>query len=121
MTSPLDTLTIRGCIRAMERGQTSAVELTEATLKAIEDKNPSINAYITLNPDEAIAQARAADQARLQGRAGALAGVPIALKDILVTRGLRTTAASRMLADFVPPYDGTVVRKLREAGGVFLC
>ena len=112
--------TVRSSLAALEAKEISSVELTREFFAAIAEKNPDCRAYITINETEALAQAAAADEARAAGRAGALAGVPLGLKDILVTKGLRTTAASRILENFVPPYDGTVVSKLREAGAVFL-
>lgn len=120
MGEALNTWGVRRCLEALDAKEVSAVELTRASLDAIAQRNGEIGAYLTLNEQEAMAQAAAADEARRAGEAGPLSGVPLALKDILVTRGLRTTAASRILENFIPPYDGTVVSKLRDAGAVIL-
>ncbi|MEX0385451.1 Asp-tRNA(Asn)/Glu-tRNA(Gln) amidotransferase subunit GatA [Spiribacter onubensis] len=102
---------------ALERGECSSVELTRSTLKAIEQAT-ELNAFITLTPETAMAEAAAADAARARGEAGPLTGVPIAHKDIFCTEGTRTSCASRMLDGFVPPYDAFVVSQLRAAGAV---
>ncbi len=120
MKTSLNRLTVGQALDAMASGQCTSVELTQACLDEMDRRNDSIGAFLTLNHQEALAQAKAADEARLRGEPGLLGGVPLALKDILVTRGLRTTAASRILENFIPPYDGTVVEKLRQAGAVFL-
>jgi len=116
----LHTLTVQAMLEGLDGREFSAAELCEQTLDAIDAANPRLNAFITVTHDEARAQARAADEARARGEAGPLAGVPIALKDILLNRGVRTTAASRMLSNFVAPYDGAVVERLRTAGAVFV-
>ena len=102
---------------ALERGDCSSVELTRASLEAI-DAAQALNAFITLTPETALAEAAAADAARARGEAGPLTGVPIAHKDIFCTEGVRTSCASRMLDGFVPPYDAFVVSRLRAAGAV---
>jgi aspartyl-tRNA(Asn)/glutamyl-tRNA(Gln) amidotransferase subunit A len=111
---------IRESLRVLGTGETTSRALTESVLEEIDAENGSLNAFLTVCGDHALAQADAADRARTAGNPGPLCGVPIALKDVLVTRGVRTTAGSRILENFVPPYDGTVVRKLREAGAVFV-
>ncbi|RZU97848.1 Asp-tRNA(Asn)/Glu-tRNA(Gln) amidotransferase subunit GatA [Spiribacter vilamensis] len=103
--------------RALEQGECSSVELTRATLERIEQA-ADLNAFITLTPDSALAEAEAADAARARGEAGPLTGIPIAHKDIFCTRGVRTSCGSRMLEGFVPPYDAFVVEQLRAAGAV---
>lgn len=80
----------------------------------------SIGAYITLNREEALAQAEAADQTLAQGEASALCGIPLSIKDILCTEGLRTTAGSKILENFIPPYDATVIRRLKEQGAILV-
>ncbi len=98
----------------------SSVELTQVFLDRIEVLNPRLNAFITVDRAGALAQAEAADTARAQGAAGPLAGIPIAHKDLFCTEGLRTTCGSRMLENFVSPYDATVVARLKAAGSIML-
>ncbi|AGY92543.1 hypothetical protein SPICUR_07930 [Spiribacter curvatus] len=102
---------------ALERGECSSVELTRATLERI-DQAADLNAFITLTPESALAEAAEADAARARGEAGPLTGIPIAHKDIFCTEGVRTSCGSRMLERFVPPYDAFVVARLRAAGAV---
>ena len=98
----------------------SAVELTRAALAAIEAHNPALNAFITVTPEIALAQAAEADAALARGEAQPMLGVPIANKDLFCTAGTRTTAGSRILSPFVPPYESTVTANLRRDGAVFL-
>ena len=98
----------------------SSVELTELYLGRIDAQQGALNAFITVARDSALAAARAADAEIAAGRARALTGVPLAHKDIFCTEGLRTTCGSRMLDQFVSPYDATVVAKLKDAGTVLL-
>ncbi|MCA9770977.1 MAG: Asp-tRNA(Asn)/Glu-tRNA(Gln) amidotransferase subunit GatA [Myxococcales bacterium] len=117
----LHELTIFQAHELLHKREISSKELTTAVLNRIEAVDPKVGAYLTLNADEAMEQAEAADRWLASDDAsGPLTGVPIALKDILVTKGLRTTAGSRILEGFIPPYDGTVVAKLRAAGAVFV-
>jgi len=106
--------------RKLASGDITSRALTQSYLDAIAASNPKINAYITVTADEALAQADAADKRRANGESGPMLGVPIALKDNLCTKGTRTTCASKILSSFVPPYDATVVSRLRVAGAVFL-
>ncbi|AGM41517.1 aspartyl/glutamyl-tRNA amidotransferase subunit A [Spiribacter salinus M19-40] len=103
----------------LEQGALSSVELTSAVLEAIE-QTASLNAFISVTPEAALAEARAADAARARGDAGPLTGIPIAHKDIFCTEGVRTSCGSQMLDNFVPPYDAHVVERLREAGAVMV-
>ncbi len=99
----------------------SARELVSAHLHRVDTIDDNIGAYLNLDRERALARADAIDDALSRGEdCGPLAGVPIALKDILVTKGLETTAASRILEGWVPPYDGTAVTRLRDAGAVIL-
>jgi len=95
-------------------------EITESVLKRIEEVEGRIHAFITLTPEMALEQAAAADARIQKGDAGALTGIPLALKDVICTRGLRTTCGSHILDNFIPPYDATVTEKLRAAGAVFV-
>jgi len=119
MTAPTD-FTLAGARAALARREISAVELTRAHLSAIEALNPRINAYITVAPELALAQAEAADAALAKGESRALTGIPLAIKDLFCTAGTRTTAASRILGNFVPPYESTVSGNLLRDGAVFL-
>ena len=99
----------------------SAEEIAREALQFAEAENPKTNAYLTFAPERALAQARAVDQKIAAGEdPGPLAGVPIAIKDVILTRGLRTTCASRMLENYIPPYDATAVIRIEQAGGVVL-
>jgi aspartyl-tRNA(Asn)/glutamyl-tRNA(Gln) amidotransferase subunit A len=103
------------------RREVSPVAATEAYLARIEATEPRLNAYITVTADIARAAARKAEEEIVRGEwRGPLHGIPIALKDLCYTRGIRTTAGSKILADFVPDHDATVYRRLREAGAVML-
>jgi aspartyl-tRNA(Asn)/glutamyl-tRNA(Gln) amidotransferase subunit A len=117
----LHYLTVHELGDLLQRREVSAVEVTEAMLERIEAVDGRVQAYLTRTAEEALEQARAVDAARARGEdPGILAGVPMALKDNLCTEGVRTTCASRMLAEWVPPYDATVVRRLKTAGAVIL-
>jgi aspartyl-tRNA(Asn)/glutamyl-tRNA(Gln) amidotransferase subunit A len=106
--------------RMLHAGDISSEELTRAFLERAERHNPGLNCYITLTPETALAQARAADRRLAAGEAGPLTGIPLAHKDIFCSDGVRTSCASRMLDNFIAPYDATVVRRLAEAGMVSL-
>ncbi|TLY92707.1 MAG: Asp-tRNA(Asn)/Glu-tRNA(Gln) amidotransferase subunit GatA [Gammaproteobacteria bacterium] len=98
----------------------SSVELVRALLARIDASQATLNAFISVTREQALSDAAAADRALAAGSAGALTGVPIAHKDIFCTQGVRTTCGSRMLDDFVSPYDATVVARLKAAGAVML-
>ncbi len=105
---------------ALAARQVSSVELARLFLERIERLNGTLNAFITVDAERTLADARRADAQRAQGDAGPLTGIPIAHKDIYCTQGLRTTCGSRMLADFVSPYDAHVIERLAAAGAVML-
>ncbi len=111
---------LREISEALAAKRISSVELATLFLDRIERLNSVINAYITVDRDKTLAEARAADERRAKGEAGPLLGVPIAHKDIFCTEGWRTTCGSRMLANFISPYDAHVVSRLKEAGAVTL-
>ena len=99
----------------------SAVELAQEALRFAEAQNPATDAYLRFSPERALNAAARVDQKIARGDdPGALAGVPVAVKDVIVTKGLRTTCGSKLLADYVPPYDATAIVRLEEAGGVIL-
>lgn len=101
-------------------GEYSSVELTKHFLGRIERLDPALNSFISVTPELALAQAEAADATRAAGNAGPLTGIPVAHKDLFCTNGVRTSCASKMLDNFVPPYDATVVAKMAAAGCVTL-
>lgn len=98
----------------------SSVELTQLYLDRIAALNPALNAYITLNPETSLAQARAADARLAQGKGEALTGIPFAQKDIFCAQGWRTTCGSKMLETFIAPYDAHVISQFNQAGAVNL-
>jgi aspartyl-tRNA(Asn)/glutamyl-tRNA(Gln) amidotransferase subunit A len=116
----LSDMSIVDAAAALRRKDFSARELTQAHVDAVESLNPRLNAFITETPEQALAQADAADAALAAGSAGPLAGIPLGIKDLFCTAGVRTTAASRILGNFVPPYESTVTANLLRDGAVFL-
>ena len=116
----LTRMTAASARKALDERSISSLELTRAHLERIELVDPGLHAFLYVMTDVAIEQARAADERITRGDIDALTGIPIALKDILVTTDAPTTAASRILEGYVSPYDGTVVQRLREQGAVFI-
>ena len=116
----LTRMTAAAARSALDARQISAVELTRAHLERIEAVDPAIHAFLHVMSDVAFDQADAADSRIASGTAAPLTGIPIALKDILVTTDAPTTAASCILKGYVSPYDATVVQRLRDQGAVFL-
>ena len=99
----------------------SAAELASAALRFAEQENPKTNAYLRFSPERALAAAAAVDAKIAAGEdVGPLAGVPVAVKDVIVTKGVRTTCGSRLLEHYVPPYDATAIVRIERAGGVLL-
>src|SRR5690606_38050291 len=121
MTLPLHTefASIAELRKALDERRVSATELAQSALDAIAARH-ELNAFLHVSADLTLAQARAADAALAEGRAAPLTGIPIAHKDVFVTRGWRTTAASAMLKNYVSPFDATVVERLAAAGAVTL-
>jgi len=113
-------MTVSELLKALAAGETTSEELTRAYLDRIAALNGELNAYITVCEDSAIAQAREADAQRAAGSTAPLLGIPIAHKDLFCTEGVLTTSGSKILHNFVSPYDATVVERLREAGAVML-
>ncbi|MDK8183147.1 Asp-tRNA(Asn)/Glu-tRNA(Gln) amidotransferase subunit GatA [Paenibacillus sp. UMB4589-SE434] len=114
--TPLE-LTLVELQQQLKSRSLSATELVEASYKRIAATEPQIQAFLTLNEDQALGDARALDELLAQGgQVASLAGIPVGVKDNIVTDGLRTTCASRFLENFIPVYDATVSRKLKEAG-----
>jgi len=105
---------------ALAAKKISSRELTQATLQRIAELNPRLNAFISITDELALSQAEAADSRRAAGETGPLLGIPLAHKDIFCTKGIRTTCGSRILDNFIAPYDATVVEKLRHQGAVMV-
>ena len=120
MPAELHQQTLTELAAGLEAGDFSSVELTEALLARVGDHDEALNAFITVTGEQALAAARAADEARAAGKAGVLGGLPLVHKDIFCTRDVLTTCGSRMLENFVSPYNATVVDRLADAGAVVL-
>lgn len=116
----LSKLTIAEARRALDAKEYSALELTNAYLDAIQEKDGAIHAYLEVWVDSARAEAASADALIAEGKAKALTGIPLAIKDNMLIKGRRATAASKMLENYVASYDATVISKLKEQGVVFL-
>ena len=116
----LHELTIHEALEGLQAGNFTSVELTQAVLDRIEAVESDVRSYITLLGTEALAQADLADTQRQQGHEGLLLGVPLAIKDVLNTEGIQTTAGSKILAGFKPPYTATAVQRLQNAGMVMV-
>jgi aspartyl-tRNA(Asn)/glutamyl-tRNA(Gln) amidotransferase subunit A len=117
----LTDLTALQALAEMRKGSFSSEDLTQAYLDRIDRLDKGlVQAYVTVTPDIALEQARAADARRAAGEDAPLLGLPMALKDLVLTRGIRTTCSSKMLEDFVPIEDATITKKLFAAGAVLL-
>ena len=116
----LTELGIAAATRGLQEREFSARELTQAHVDAIAALDGTLNTYITATPEQALAAADAADAAIARGETAPLTGIPLGIKDLFCTVGVRTTAGSRILAPFVPPYESTVTANLLRDGGVFL-
>ncbi|MBI2263273.1 Asp-tRNA(Asn)/Glu-tRNA(Gln) amidotransferase subunit GatA [Candidatus Berkelbacteria bacterium] len=117
----LAKLTLKQASELLKEKKISAVELTEAVLGEIDDKEKSVNAYITLVGDLALQQAKESDERRKKGRAKSpIDGIPLAIKDNILVRGLPCTAGSKILENFIAPYDATVSKKIKDGGAIIL-
>src|ERR1700735_2518745 len=114
--SNLTTLTLTEARDALKAKKSSSKELTRAYVDSIEKLNPKLNAFITKTPERALADAEKADKRIAEGKAGALEGIPLAIKDLFCTNGVRTTAGSKILENFTPHYESSVTAKLWQAG-----
>ncbi|PIP74331.1 MAG: Asp-tRNA(Asn)/Glu-tRNA(Gln) amidotransferase GatCAB subunit A [Candidatus Levybacteria bacterium CG_4_9_14_3_um_filter_35_16] len=116
----LNELTIKQAIDGLRKKEFSALDLTESCLDQIARLNPLLNAFLTICNKEAINAAKQADEKLRIGDKSPLLGIPIALKDIYLTKNIRTTASSKVLDNYIPQYDATVVKKLKDAGAIIL-
>ncbi|MDT8378520.1 MAG: Asp-tRNA(Asn)/Glu-tRNA(Gln) amidotransferase subunit GatA [Desulfotignum sp.] len=116
----LHTLSLAQTSRLLGEKKISSTELTRAFLARIDTSDPTLKCFITVDASEAMAQAASADRQIAQGNHTVFTGIPMALKDLLCTRGLRTTCGSKILENFVPQYDATVVEKLRTSDAVII-
>ncbi len=121
MSIDVATLTIDSIASGLRSKQFKAEEITQAALDFAQAENPKTNAYLTFASDRALEAARKVDVAIAAGaELGALAGVPIAVKDVIVTRGIRTTCGSKILEHYIPPYDATAISRIETAGGILI-
>ena len=117
----IPSLTIDSVRELLLSRRASAAELAAEALRFAEAENPRTGAYLHFSPERALAAARRVDEQIARGEdPGPLAGVPVAVKDVILTEGVRTTCGSRLLANYVPPYDATAIVRLERAGGVIL-
>lgn len=116
----LQNLTILTAKEKLEKKELSSVELTAACLETVKKHNPTLNAFITVTEKEALEQAKTADAKLQSGEKLPLLGIPIALKDLFSSEGIRTTAAAKVLENYIPQFDATVVAKLKNAGAVII-
>lgn len=116
----LNELTIKQAQEGLKKKEFSSVELTKACLARIKQVEPAINAFVTVCKEEALKDAKKADELLANGEDKPLLGIPLSVKDNFCTKGVRTTASSKVLDNFIPPYDATVVAKLKAAGVVML-
>jgi len=118
--SDLTQLTLTDALDGLAAKSFSSVELTEAFIAAIDAANPALNAYVVTTSERALDEAKASDARRAKGKAGALDGAPLGIKDLYCTAGVRTTACSSILGEFTPTYESTVTQNLWDAGAVML-
>jgi aspartyl-tRNA(Asn)/glutamyl-tRNA(Gln) amidotransferase subunit A len=116
----LNVLTIHEAQDKLRHGEISSVELTTSVLARIHQVEEQVGAYISVQPDLALQMASFADERRATGEDRPLLGIPLAIKDAIITQGVQSTAGSKILEGFVPPYDATAIDKLRQAGAVFI-
>ena len=119
-TSDIHRMTLSQLKRNLETKNLSSREITESFLKRISETNKSLNAFITITEEQAVSQSVEADEIIVKGKAKSLTGLPFAHKDLFCTDGILTTCASKMLSNFVPPYDATVVKRLKDAGIIMI-
>jgi aspartyl-tRNA(Asn)/glutamyl-tRNA(Gln) amidotransferase subunit A len=113
-------LTMAQALKKMDSGELSAVELTQSCLDRIDSIDKEVKAFVSVDPQGALSQAKKADEQRRAGQAGRLCGIPLSVKDLLSTKGCRMTCGSKILENYIPPYDATVVQKIKDEGAVIL-
>ena len=118
MDLDISKMTIAAAADGMRAKDFSSVELTQAVLKAIKEKDTEVKAYLTVDEEGALAGAKEADDRRAAGESGDMLGIPVAMKDIFNVKGQPCTCASKILEGYIAPFDATVTRKLREAGAI---
>ena len=116
----LNQLTIKQAAEKLDKREISSVELTNACLKQIKKNDNKINAYLSVFEETALSQAKKADERRAKGETNELLGIPMAVKDNILIADLPCTAGSKILENYIAPYDATVIKKLRDAGAIFL-
>nr|WP_156955552.1 Asp-tRNA(Asn)/Glu-tRNA(Gln) amidotransferase subunit GatA [Thermodesulfobacterium hydrogeniphilum] len=116
----LTELTITKTLTLLEERKISSVELVEETFRQIKKVDPKVKAFLHLNEEKAIEEAKKADELREKGVKGRLLGIPISIKDNICIKGLPTTCASKILENFIAPYDATVIKKLKAEGAIFI-
>lgn len=116
----INELTLTEALGGLERRDFTSVDLVKACLDRIMNLDPKINAFITLHETGALAEAAIADERREKGETPPLLGIPIALKDLFISEGIETTAASNVLKGYIPQYDGTAVKRLKDAGAIII-
>ncbi|MFH1291634.1 MAG: Asp-tRNA(Asn)/Glu-tRNA(Gln) amidotransferase subunit GatA [bacterium] len=116
----LNQLTIKQAQDGLKKGKFTSVDLTQACLDRIKERNPEINAFITVCEKQALVEAQQADELIKQGKQRALTGIPFAVKDAICTKGVRSTGAAKILNNYVPPFESTVITKIRGQGGVLI-
>jgi aspartyl-tRNA(Asn)/glutamyl-tRNA(Gln) amidotransferase subunit A len=116
----LNELTIKQAQAKLESGEVTSIELTSACINRIKAVDDKIHACLTVSENEAMAMAKDADKRRTQGETGALLGIPFLAKDNILTKGIKTTAASKILEKYIAPFDATIIKKLKKAGAVLL-
>ncbi len=116
----LHALAIHEIKKLYDKREITPTQVTDAVFQRIDAVEEKVGAYITLNRDQAYEQARQAEKMLATGQAGPLCGIPVSIKDVLCTKGLRTTAGSKILSPFIPPYNATVVEKLLSAGAIIV-
>ena len=116
----LNTLNIIEAREKLESGEITSFDLTRSCLNEIKKENKNLNAVLAVCESEALEEAKKADERRAEGESGVLLGIPYLAKDNIMTKGIKTTAASKILENYVAPYDATIIKKLKEAGAVLL-